>query len=141
VVHVVATESEVRLDPATVHAGDVYLVLDEPVDGSFRFVERKRTAEEIPGPLSDDDLERIAQGSLGGTATGGLDAGGCGPEQDARARGQLGYCGNVMKVSLVAGKYAILGPAWIERDTRAEPTANPSGFLVPPSMAVLEVLP
>jgi hypothetical protein len=31
VVHVFATESEVRLEPATVHAGDVYLVLDEPL--------------------------------------------------------------------------------------------------------------
>ena len=37
VVHVVATESEVRLDPASVQAGDVYLVLDEPVGGSFSF--------------------------------------------------------------------------------------------------------
>lgn len=29
-VHVVVTESEVRLDPATVHAGDVWVVLDTP---------------------------------------------------------------------------------------------------------------
>jgi len=28
-VHVVATDTEVRMDPPTVHAGDVYLVLDE----------------------------------------------------------------------------------------------------------------
>ena len=32
-VHVVITESEVRLDPATFRAGDVYLVLDGPVPG------------------------------------------------------------------------------------------------------------
>ena len=33
--------------PPTVHARDVYLVLDEPLVGSFVFVERKRTARRL----------------------------------------------------------------------------------------------
>lgn len=72
VVHVVATESGVRLAPATVHAGDVYLVLDEPVEGSFALAQRQRTADESPGPLDDDDLERIATGDTEGTAIEGF---------------------------------------------------------------------
>lgn len=141
VVHVVATETEVRVDPATVHAGDVYLLLDEPVDGSFAFVERQRTATETPGPLEDDDLERLANGDSEGTAIGGFSVG-CDAAQRAEDRGQMGYCGNVWKVSVVAGKYAILGPGWSEQEIEAsvDPTANPAGFIPPPSMAVLEVL-
>jgi hypothetical protein len=141
-VHLVATESEVRLDPATVHAGDVYLVLDEPLDGSFDFVELKRTAEETPGPLSDDDLERLSRGDTEGTAISGISVG-CSAAQRAEDRGQMGYCGNVWKFVLVEGKYAILGPGWTEQETEAsvDPTADPAGFLPPPSMAVLEVLP
>lgn len=142
VVHVVATESEVRLDPASVQAGDVYLVLDEPVGGSFSFVERKRTAAETPGPLGDDDLERLAQGDTEGTSIGSFSIG-CDAAQQAEDRGQMGYCGNVWKVSLVEGKYAILGPGWTEQETEAsvDPTADPAGFIAPPSMAVLQVLP
>lgn len=142
VVQVVATESEVRLDPATVHAGDVYLVLDEPQDGSFAFVERKRTAAEAPGPLSDDDLARLAHGDTEGTVTGSSSVG-CDAAQQAEDRGQMGPCGNVWKFVLVEGKYAILGPGWTMQETEpsVDPTADPAGFLPPSSMAVLEVLP
>jgi hypothetical protein len=142
VVHLVATESEVRLDPATVHAGDVYLVLDEPLDGSFAFVARMRTAAGPPGPMSDDDLERLAHGDTQGTASESFSVG-CDAAQQAESRGRLGYCGNVWKVALVAGKYAILGPGWTEQETEAsvDPTADPAGFRPPPTMAVLEVLP
>ena len=124
-VHIVITESGVRLDPATVHAGDVYLVLDAPAEGSFVFVQRKSTAEETPGPLTDDDLARLADGDTQGTAMEGIGAGGCSAEQDAEARGQMGHCGNVFKMTLSEGKYAILGDA---------------PELLPP-IAVLEVLP
>jgi hypothetical protein len=142
VVHLVATQSEVRLTPGTVHAGDVYVVLDEPLDGSFSFVALKRTAEATPGPMSDDDLERLAHGDTEGTATEGFSVG-CDAAQQAEARGKLGYCGNVWKLALAEGKYAILGPAWTEQQTEAsvDPTAGPGGFVAPPSMAVLEVLP
>lgn len=143
VVHVVATMSGVLLEPAVVRAGAVYLVLDEPLVGSFGFVERKRTAGETPGPLNDDDLERLARGDTEGTSIGGLDAGGCGREQDAAARDRMGPCGNVMKVIVAAGKYAVLGPGWVEQASEAsvDPTAPPSGFVPPSSMAVLEVTP
>jgi len=124
-VHVVVTESEVRLEPATVNAGDVYLVLDAPPDGSIVFVEQQLAAGDTPGPLSDEALDRLAQGDTEATAIGGIDAGGCSPEQDAAARGHMGPCGNVMKVVLVEGKYAVLGDA---------------PELQPP-MAILEVLP
>jgi hypothetical protein len=142
VVHVVATESEVRLDPTTVHAGDVYLVLDEPLDGSFDLVSLKRTAEATPGPVSDDDLERLAHGDTEGTSMEGFSAG-CGPAQQAESRGQTGPCGNAFKVVLTAGMYAILGPGWtmMETEPSVDPTAGPGGFVPPPTMAVLEVLP
>ncbi len=143
VVHVVATESEVRLDPATVRAGDVYLVLDEPLEGSITFVERKRTAADTPGPLDDNDLERLAHGDTEFTSIGGLGVGGCSAAQNAEDRGQMGPCGNVMKVTVRPGKYAILGPGWTMQETEpsVDPTAAPGGFVPPTSMAVLEVLP
>ncbi len=121
----------------------MYLVLDEPVNGSIRFVERQTAADGPPGPLSDDDLTRLAAGDTEGTAIGGLDAGGCSPEQDAEDRGHMGYCGNVMKVVVAPGKYAVLGPDWSEMGTepRVDPTADPEGFRPPTFMAVLEVLP
>lgn len=141
-VHVVITEAAVRLEPTTVPAGDVYLVLDTPSDGSFAFVERKRTAEETPGPLSDDDLARLAGGDEEGTYLESFGVG-CSAAQRAEDRGQMGPCGNVWKVVLVAGKYAILGPGSAEMETEpsVDPTADPAGFVPPPSMAVLEVLP
>jgi hypothetical protein len=124
-VHVVITDSEVRLVPDTVRAGDVYLVLDAPLVGSLVFVEGKRTAAEDPGPLSDDDLARLARGDTEGTAISGLDSGGC-----AEARGKMGHCGNVMKVVLREGKYAIFADM---------PEGDPSGPR--PPMAVVEVVP
>ena len=62
---------------------------------------------------------------------------------DAEDRGMMGYCGNVMKVTVRAGKYAILGPGWIMQETEpsVDPTAGPGGFVPPRSLAVLEVLP
>jgi hypothetical protein len=131
-VHVVVTESEVRLEPTTVHAGDVYLVLDAPPDGSFAFVEMQRTDEATPGPLTDDDIARLARGDTEGTAIGGLDAGGCSAAQNAEDRGQMGPCGNVMKVVLVEGKYAIVGSTPETRDLTTGRW---------PPMAILEVVP
>lgn len=134
------TASEVRLDPATVHAGDVYLVLDGPVQ-SVSFVQRKRTEAETPGPLSDDDLARLAHGDPQGTFIDAMSEG-CSDSQRAEDRGQMGPCGNVYKVVLVEGKYAILGPGWTLQETEpsSDPTAGPPGLL-PRFMAVLEVLP
>jgi hypothetical protein len=142
VVHVSISESEVRLEPATVRAGDVYLVLDEPANGGFGFVSRSAGPDTF-GPLSDDDLERLAHGDTEATAMDGVDAGGCSPEQDAASRGQMGPCGNVMQAVVAPGKYAILGPGWTEQMTepRIDPTAPPGGFVPPSSMGILEVVP
>lgn len=128
-VHIVITDSEVRLEPATVRVGDVYLVLDAPAQGSFVFVQQKTTAEATPGPLTDDDLALLSTGNSQFTAIEGISAGGCSAEQDAEARGQMGYCGNVFQVTLSEGKYAVLGNG----------PGNPGD--PPSSMAVLEVLP
>ena len=139
-IHVLVTASEVRLDPATVQAGDVYLVLDGPVQ-SVSFVQRKRTEAETPGPLTDDELARLAHGDTQGTSIEGMSVG-CSDSQRAEDRGQMGPCGNVYKVVLVEGKYAILGPGWTQQETEpsSDPTAGAPGVL-PPFMAVLEVLP
>lgn len=130
-VHVVIVEAEVRLDPATVRAGDIYVVLDTP-GSSVGFAQRQRgPSPETPGPLSDDDLDRLAHGDTQGTNIGGFSDTGCSAEQRAEDRGQQGYCGNVFKVVLSVGKYAFY-------------TGNLDGRLPgdqPPSITVLEVLP
>ena len=128
-VHVVTAGSEVRLEPASVRAGDIYLVLDEPTT-NISLVQRRHTAEATPGPMTNDDLTRIAQGDEGGTSIEGFENSQCEETRRAADRGQLmvpGGCGNVFKVTVPAGRYAILlgGP--------------PMG--VPPPIAVLEVLP
>ena len=129
-VHVVVTESSVRLDPPAVRAGDIYVVLDTP-GSSVGFAQRQRTAEETPGPLSDDDLDRLAHGDTQGTAIEGFDDSGCSPEQRAEDRGQMGYCGNVFKLVLAAGKYAFFA---------GNLDGGPPGDYSR-SIAVLEVLP
>ena len=144
-VHLVATESAVRLSPASVHARDVFVQLDEPLDGgSFMFVERKTAAADTPGPLTDNDLERLARGDTQGTSLSGYGPSCSGPQGADRGHlVQEGVCGNVWKFDLAPGKYAILGPGWTEQQTEAsvDPTAGPSGFVPPPTMAVFEVVP
>ncbi len=125
-VHISVTGSEVRLDPTSVRAGDVYVVLDTP--GSIvGFAQRQHSATETPGPLSDEDLDRLARGDTEGTSIGGFDDIGCDAGQRAEDRGQMGYCGNVFKEVLTPGKYAFF-------------VGDPEGE-GPRSVAVLEVLP
>jgi hypothetical protein len=131
VVHVTITDSSVALEPDTVRAGDVYLALDAPPSGSFTFVAGQDSATATPGPLSDEAIERLRRGDTFHTMIDGLDAGGCGPAQDAEARGEMGYCGNVMKFVVSPGRYAIVGGA---------PESDPPGGALPP-MAILTVLP
>jgi len=131
-VHVVVTESEVRLDPATVHAGDVYFVVEEPDDptghSGFVFVQGTTFHGDDcgpvqpdapppdctvqPGPLSDDDVARFARGDYQGAYFEG------------------GW-GGTAKVVLLEGKYAFLifGPGGDQPGTP------------PLAIAVLEVLP
>jgi hypothetical protein len=114
VVHVVVTASEVRLDPPTVHAGNIYFVVEGPDDpaehAGFTFVSAGYGRDDTPLPLGDDAVARLARGDTQGTAIdGGWD--------------------NYAKFTLREGKYAFL--------------VGPGGDVgVPPqSMAVLEVLP
>lgn len=98
VVHVTATDTELRLDPSTVRAGYVYLVL-EPSAESVDFISRLPPDFQVGGrdllPLSDDDIASIKKiGSAQGMVHGGLSVG--------------GY-GNVFKTGpLLEGKYAFL---------------------------------
>jgi hypothetical protein len=139
-VHIAVIESGLRLDPATVRAGDVYVVLDTP-RSSVGFVSRKRGNLDN-GPLSDDDIARLAHGDMQGFVVGGFDLQGCSDEQRAEDLGQMGYCGNVFKTVLVPGKYAFTGPGWSEQQTEplVPPTPGPPGSL-PAWVAVLEVMP
>jgi hypothetical protein len=126
-VHITDTETSVHAEPATVHAGDVYVVLDGPRQNVV-FVARKRTAEATPGPMSDEDLDRLVHGDTEGTSIEGISVGGS-AEQRAAGRGQIGFGGNVYKFVLSAGKYAFL----------LDP---PDGVVAPPgTMMILEVTP
>lgn len=117
-VHVMVTESEVRLSPTTVRAGDVYLVLDGPGQG-LSFVTLGG------GPFDDAAIARLEEGDLQDTAVEGFQVS-CAPDGWSEERGWEG-CGNVFRVSVSDGQYAILAPG------------EAPG--VPPTMAVLAVSP
>ena len=125
-VHAVVTGSELRLEPDTVRAGDVYLVLDTP-GTSVGFALRQAGAAETPGPMSDEDIDRLAHGDTEGTAISVLDDSGCSADQRAEDRGRMGPCGNVFHAELTPGKYAFF-----------HGQAEGAG---PQSIAVLEVVP
>ena len=126
-VHVVITPTAIQLAPSTVHPGDVYLVIDAPPDGSLSFVSRSPSAGSALGPLSDSDLDRLQRGDTQSTGVTGLDAGGCDPGQNAEDRGRLGPCGNVMKVTVAVGKYAVVGGA--PEDLSTDGSGPPLGTL------------
>jgi hypothetical protein len=113
VVHVVITASEVRVDPATVHGGEVHFMVegaDGPADHvGFTFVSAGYAQDATPLPLSDAALARLARG-------------------DYQRTGMEGGWGNYATFTLLEGNYAFL--------------TGPDQPGVPPqSMAVLEVLP
>jgi hypothetical protein len=140
VVHIAVIQSGLRLDRATVRAGDVHIVLDTP-GSSVGFASRKRGTLEA-GPLSDDDIARLARGDTQGLGIEGFDTSGCSTEQRAEDLGLMGPCGNAFKVVLVEGRYAILGPGWTEQQSESlvAPSVGPPGLL-PRSIAILQVLP
>ena len=132
-VHVVASDASVRVEPATVPAGDVYFVLEEATEAVV-FVQRKASEQETPGPLMAEDLGRLTRGDTQFTAIQGFETSGCSPQERGAHRGELripGSCGNVFWVpSLAAGSYALLP---------SDASGNPTGTSVP--MAVLEIVP
>jgi hypothetical protein len=129
-VRVTINGPQVELQPATVRAGHIYVVLDTP-GSSVGFAQRQRTATETPGPLTDADLNRLAHGDTQGTSIGGFDDAGCSPEQRAEDRGLMGPCGNVFEVVLTPGKYAFFAG-----DIDGVPPGDYSD-----SITVLEVVP
>jgi hypothetical protein len=130
VVHVRVDGLDVRLDPARVPAGDVYVVLETP-NSSVGFAQGQPGPDVGPGPLSDEDLARLSRGSTEGLAISGFDNSGCSEEQRAEDWGMLGYCGNVSKVVLGAGRVAFFTGS-VDGDSPRDESR---------SIAVLEVLP
>jgi hypothetical protein len=131
-VRVTGTASEVVLDPPTVGAGDVYLV----IEGRVLFMEHAAGWQgDQPGPMSDEQLARLSQNG----------------DQELTGGTELypGYAGNVYKLTLAAGKYAFL-PGADGEDPAANLAARADlcrqdpvecAELPPLSMAVLEVRP
>lgn len=106
-VHVTVADADVHLEPSSVRAGDTYLVLDEPLDGSFTLISGAGDASGARSSLTRAQLDGVASGDLQGTASESFDVG-CSVEQRAQDRGQMGYCGNVWKVTLEPGIYAVI---------------------------------
>jgi hypothetical protein len=131
VVHVLISDGRVDIEPAAVRAGDVYLVLDAPADRSMTLVARQEAAATSPEPLSEADVDRLRSGDTFQTVTTSLDAGSCSPAQDVEDRGKIGPCGNVTKVGVAVGIYAIVAGA---------PEPDPATGRMPP-IAVLTVRP
>ena len=107
-VQITVTDAGVDLEPSSVAAGDVYLVLD---DGAISFVERMAGPYGSPEPLDDLQIAQIREGNLQDTSVSGLEATNCEPEQRAAARGMTGPCGNVMLVNVRPGSYLIVAGA------------------------------
>ena len=131
-VHVVGTPTEVRLDPSTVHAGDVYFVME----GSALFFQHSAAVQgEQSGPMSEEELAHLAQtGDTFHTSSGVLSP---------------GYGGNFSKFTLLPGKYAFLpvaegeypGADLMARSELCMQDARACAALQPLPMTVLEVLP
>ncbi len=90
-VEVEVSATEVRLTPTIVDAGDIYLVLVTP-RSDVTFTQDELVGTDIPIHW-DFDLR------------------GCTDGQRAEDAGELGYCGNVFKVTLAAGKYVFFSTA------------------------------
>jgi hypothetical protein len=112
-VRVTATPSSVQVAPATVHAGDVYFVLDPLPQGvALAFV---RSSAGAGGALTAADLARLARnGDAEGLSSEIMD---------------VSCCGNVYKKTLEPGTFAIVEEA---------ASGGPPG-LPPRSIVVIDV--
>ena len=125
------TDTSIELSPNVVRAGEVFLVLDSPVDGHLVFISGTPAGGPPDEPLDSGALDRLKRGDTEGTTISGMEAGGCSEEQDEEDRGMTGPCGNVMKVDVAPGMYAIM----------AESPEDNAGHPSPAPMAVLTVTP
>lgn len=75
VVHVSVADSIVRLDPPTVHAGEVHFVVEgsdeAAASDTFAFVSSGYGDDDAPLPLGTDAASRLLRGDYQGTATEG----------------------------------------------------------------------
>ncbi|HEX2883773.1 MAG TPA: hypothetical protein VHQ42_04295 [Candidatus Limnocylindria bacterium] len=120
--HIELGAEHVELAPASVPAGNVYLVLDGPGQG-WELVSRGSVATEERSPLDAAQVERVRAGDLQST-TIELFQVTCAPDAWTAASRWEG-CGNVTRLALRPGLYLIRPPG-------GEP-----GVVVP--SAVLEV--
>jgi hypothetical protein len=107
-VRISVTGSDVELQPDSVPAGDVYLVLD---DGAVTFIERKAGPDATAGPLTEGQIAQVQDGNLQDTSSSGLEATNCDADQREAARNMTGPCGNVMLVQVRPGRYLIMAGA------------------------------
>jgi hypothetical protein len=112
-VRVTANAASIQVAPGTVHAGDVYLVLDQLPPGVVVAFVRSGTGDS----LTTADLARLAQN---------VDAAGLSSETM-----DVSCCGNVYKKTLAPGTYVL-----VVEDPR---TGQPG--LPPRSIAVIDVRP
>ncbi len=119
-VHVVVSGDSVTIMPATIRAGDAYIILD--VAGtSVTIVEPGTASAESPSPFTDDDLDRVRHGDTFLTSIGGF--------ADGEPHG------NVIMFVLAPGRYAFLAD-------NPETVAERWGGTIPAeAMGVLTVLP
>ena len=115
-VHAAVNGDTLLLTPSTVHAGEVYLVLDNPMTDVV-LVERSDATGGTPGPLSDDELDRIIHGDDQHTS-----------QTSGFANSEQHW--NVSKLVLAPGKYLF-----------RVCDAVPGGRIPPECMAVLQVVP
>lgn len=125
VVHVSLTDERVRLAPATVRAGDVYIVIEGPGTG-FTLVRRLVAPDADPTGMTQEQVDQVAGGDFQSTQIEGF-AVSCAPDAWTPERRWQGCRENSM-VTLTEGLYAILGAGGDEPG-------------VPPVMDVLEVTP
>lgn len=124
VVRVFADDESVQLVPASVQAGDVYLVLEGP-NPAITFVSRP------PGPgaelegMDEDQARRVAEGDFQDTGIDGISVT-CAADAWTEERHWTG-CGENVKLTLAPGFYGVL--------------ARSDDPGVAPVMAVLEVTP
>lgn len=131
-IRLVGNPTEVRLTPSTVHAGDVYVV----IEGSGALLVEKSDAPQATRPFTDDELaDFIRTGNTFHTAI-----------QDVTA----GYAGNIWKLTFGPGKYVFLpigsgdGGPDLDIDARMElchRDAVACAELPPLPVTVLEVVP
>lgn len=110
VVHVGAIAETISLVPAQVTAGTIYLALDPSTDSVFVFL-ASRAAGDVPGPLTQDDVARLARGDTQGTAMDAFSLLGCDEARRSAERGRLavpGGCGNVFTIDVGPGLVAFM---------------------------------